>query len=550
MTIFHRIFLVVMACILMCTIAVAQTPCNEDKGISTNPDAAVNTEKPSKQNGPHSGDNRPVIFDWRRPLFDIRSSLTTSVDINSPFYEPNNSITNHLYLSKDMRPEDGWELIKQEMGAPFDAVNNAYTSDVDYPCLILYNRYTGMLRVFVAVFSVGNFDKVEIVITLSKPPGGGFPSVIDIATSTQQKPLHALDDFIPGPELSAITRYLNTNRKWMYADFPMMYDPCICAYPSQMQINVNLISVAKVSLSGTTTGTIVNIDQTHDVVPTEKTFSMGLNAALNAGKKGAEIYNAISGFTTATLNNVNEYHGYGPYLNQEMKDKINKRRELKPAALNVLETEISKSSFLQTALKYAPVIGGAVSAALDMYSFFTGGGAKPAQPQKVEIMPMTINTTSSFNGDITAKSPYREIIFWTPGSNITNLSTVTDQYPYYNEPLGLFNLLTTPKADWYYAEKETWNPYWYADTLKIKLHDEIEYAANFAAGFDPGEIEILGALSVEFDGPIFEGGTIVRSDPSVIVESDKIVRTQYVPLGCLSDMFIRYTVVVLADAFS
>lgn len=87
MTIFHRIILVVMACISMCTSAIAQTPCNEDKGISTNPDAAVNTEKPSKQNGPHNGDNRPVIFDWRRPLFDIRSSLTTSVDINSPFYE-------------------------------------------------------------------------------------------------------------------------------------------------------------------------------------------------------------------------------------------------------------------------------------------------------------------------------------------------------------------------------------------------------------------------------------------------------------------------------
>lgn len=77
----------------------AQSPCGNDKGISTNPDAAVNDEKPSKQNGPHDGDNRPVIFDWRQQLFEIRSSKTSSDDIRSPFYDPNNQLTDHLYDS-------------------------------------------------------------------------------------------------------------------------------------------------------------------------------------------------------------------------------------------------------------------------------------------------------------------------------------------------------------------------------------------------------------------------------------------------------------------
>ncbi|NJM94398.1 MAG: hypothetical protein HC842_06805, partial [Cytophagales bacterium] len=59
------------------------------------------------------------------------------------FSEPN---VNHFRMDTphiDFLPEDGWELLAENMGRPGD-----YDSAVQYPTFFLYNRYTGKLRLF------------------------------------------------------------------------------------------------------------------------------------------------------------------------------------------------------------------------------------------------------------------------------------------------------------------------------------------------------------------------------------------------------------------
>ncbi len=75
-----------------------------DKSISTDPD------NPVSESGSIAV---PNPFDWRVEYFPVNSEYQppSATFIQSPFYHPNNGDLSHLVDSKDMQPEDGWELI-------------------------------------------------------------------------------------------------------------------------------------------------------------------------------------------------------------------------------------------------------------------------------------------------------------------------------------------------------------------------------------------------------------------------------------------------------
>jgi hypothetical protein len=462
----------------------------------------------------------------------------------SPFFQSNNEdYMQHLYIFKDYRPEDGWELIKQEMGAPFDAQSDEFISMIDHPLFILYNKYTGVLRVFVAILKKDGGYTTSSVTLRHLDPGSPLTSVLDLSAATKEVPLRPVDEFSGVPEMSAILKYRNTDRHWMYADFVMSYDPCICSYESRLIVVVDLVQEAKISLSGSTAGEIVTIDNQEQKVETERsTFSLDLKNAPTVAKKAVQAYHTWNDFKNSMEKNIDAHFQYGPYLSQELKDKIEYQKEQRPAALNLLETVISKSRFLRGALSAVPFVG----PAMELLSLFTGGGKDPEVPQKVEVAPLSINTTSNYTGVITTKTFHRSSTFLTPGSYIPDLTTVADQYPYYNEPMGLFSMISRPEAEIYQVEVPmqysypNW-PYEARDTTIIKLKSIPDYVVNFAAGFDRDEVEILGSLIVEYNQALVDGdATVVTKDESVEIISDRMLRTKYVPLGCLPNLPIWF----------
>ena len=71
-------------------------------GIFTRPDSALNPQRPSMINN----------FNWLSQKYKLNtiSASPGNDSIWSPIYQPDNPIIDHLRLSLDMLPQDGWEL--------------------------------------------------------------------------------------------------------------------------------------------------------------------------------------------------------------------------------------------------------------------------------------------------------------------------------------------------------------------------------------------------------------------------------------------------------
>lgn len=112
----------------------AQYPCYN--GISTNPLNPINNQLTSKKN---------TFFNWQDSLWAMQpSTFCFRTGFNeSPFYKIDN--LEELREAKDMKWDDGWELVRRYVGL---TETNTYTaSNPEHLYVILYNKYTGILRV-------------------------------------------------------------------------------------------------------------------------------------------------------------------------------------------------------------------------------------------------------------------------------------------------------------------------------------------------------------------------------------------------------------------
>lgn len=81
----------------------AQYPCVN--GISTNYSNPINTQLPSKKN---------TFFNWQDSIYSVQPINTDCIrgaQMESPFYKIDN--LEGLRDSKDMKWEDGWELVRR-----------------------------------------------------------------------------------------------------------------------------------------------------------------------------------------------------------------------------------------------------------------------------------------------------------------------------------------------------------------------------------------------------------------------------------------------------
>ncbi len=431
-------------------------------GITTNPAAPVNNQRPSKRN----------TFDWTKPSFPLKHALTgiNATAINSPFFTTDNANIGQFYDPndgiKDVYPNQGWELIKKDFGYnDLGQPNNPGTTN---PYLILYNKYRGLLRLFVARGENNPYNGANIQIY--------FDQLSPMRTSLldNNAELKAIDGtFTTNPILSSIPDFLNLPLKWFYADFPMMYDPCTCLFSSKLNIKITLSSTSQVTGTTTTTGDLVSNTQPTSAQNNRGSFSIG--DLKNTTKKVVQTYKSSYAFETDIK----------PLLSSSTK-KDN---------FSLFTKQIGKSDFLKNGLASIPYLGDALS----ILDFFVGGGKKATAPQPVEIMPMSINMTGQYNGTIQTLYDYNTITFRTPGSNV---SGATDsEYPYYNEVMGIFNLLRTPKLQIKYYNTFSSADSSYTQSIYMKLASDIQYVINPASDLTVQDIQVavvgnsLGGLS-------------------------------------------------------
>jgi hypothetical protein len=432
-------------------------------------------------------------WDWRgsaQYTFVTRDQNNVPVTIysESPWFSvsQNNSNINSFRLQnpKDYEPSDGWVLVQREFGTIANPVNHPY--------FILYNRHSGILRIFVAVTRViGSFNSA--VITLKYQPGVRRTSVLEYHTQNSYQ--NALDQFTNDvAEIRFPNSYSFDIPYWMHADFVMNYDPCTCNSASQLTFDVKLISSA--SLVFKANGQIQSIDA--------------------SGKNGSDQRQAF-------LKNA-----------QGLIDAGNSFYKSTESGLNNLQNIFPNISYAENPW-YNRVLG--IGAAAGVARFLVGLAGGNSSPK-----PMAFNISLNAEGSISETDSHKSVIFETPGSD--NLTIVPPTKLNYNNIMGVFTLLNTPQLISSYKSYYD-DGVFHSRGMKFKVTSSPTFAINPNSGYDLNSLDFKCAIIFEFDNSLIQNALIDYNNNLIYegrIGNKYVFRTRYVTSGCISDLSAYFEV--------
>lgn len=452
-----------------------------DNKVSTNPYDATNEALPDVYSSgpPYAQDGRYLNgFDWWSP---------TNYPLSNMMYNPNqpynamsniqsaNAVSVYNYLNKflgaeEMTPQNGWELLLVNLGRYPDNITIHSETDLQaIPYVVLYNKYTGIMRVFVqygyneppndaidgvllnlVYFTEADENNVSGILRL----GEGVDQPLDIPTDVQV--------------LSAIAPPSGAYNFWMSGDFQVTYDPCVCSYPTDLKLEFRFFSTTDLELYGR------GIAIEEDIVDA--------NGSIN----NADFLSGIS------FDDADAEGGYIMYKKMEtlVDDYIAKKEAylVELAAVNAHNKQVERELAIVKAIKDLVMNG--VSAGLttvtgmpwflklqkeageligedsidlkklvkegekilgkELNTYINSTWSKKTAPQ-APAMPTATFSEMRFSGRLTNTTDVGSPLFSTPGS-FQNQSTNSYNevvnppygYPVYNQPLGVFALLETP----------------------------------------------------------------------------------------------------------
>jgi hypothetical protein len=441
--------------------------------ITTHPDRPVNTFNQSRLN----------LFDWRQPTYPVLLATGSRIPspLESPFFQTDNpNILNFTHPStKDMRPEDGWEILKYNLGGALSA-SGINTHTVSVPYLVLYNRFLSKMRVFVArgddAYST-NYSKITLMFS-----GNNKSSLLDLHRGALI-PLDA--PFISG-NMQAGANVVNMAGKWSYAEFSMVYDPCTCEYQdNSLTIAIDNIDISNIALSGTVEGTLISRNG-NSIASNTNSDGFSYKDVVKVANYYVKGYGVANKFIDDSKKIIDNTLGVGS-------DSVNVAQ--KKEALNQLGRILNSANGLLPLLRGGLQSVPYVTAALSIYDMFTAGGTNTG-PQKVEIMPMALSANVKLNGTIQRETNYANVTMATPGSERTVANIANPDYPYYNETLGVFNLLETPNVikslDYRIVENSQRDVV--IDKYSYRLASPVKYVINPASGLEVQNVQAAFVL--------------------------------------------------------
>ena len=483
--------------------------CNPNgPGITTNPAAPVNNQRPSKLN----------TFDWTQQNYPINLlyNYNNATSIKNPYYQSDNQYLSALSIPndglRDMYPFDGWELIKKDFGYEDNGTPSVPAAYRLY--LILYNKYRGILRVFFARGDQQPYNGASVKLTFNNSTAS-LSSLLDYSAE-----VHALNDFpfyklTNVPQITQVSPLISSPLVWFFADFPLMYDPCTCFYQSLFNVQLTLSSTSNISLSGNLNGTIVSqgysngggtnygVSQTNDQTLNTTRFGK-LVTAFN----GVDIFKSKSNDVAVAINvngNGNVITGLDNLTNPN--------------------TGMKGFNFLKAGLSAIPYLGFAIS----LWDAIVGGGKSAPGPQQVEILPLSVNLGVNLSGSIVNDYTYSGSVFRTPGSDVSNAPDYA--YAYYNEVLGVINLLKRPQIQILQYDRTSSYPPPGGNVKEtyIKLSEPLQFVLNPASGVTISEIK--GSYVANFLGIASGGYGSVHVDP----EGASNFRTEYIDVKAMTN---------------
>ncbi len=226
------------------------------------------TTDPSKPNNQFENKN---FFDWTRKEFPVSGFDTTTKIMPSPYFENANGtpLDDELYkiIPKPIYPEDGWELVNFHLGYSYNNQGKLIFGAPDGELNIqLYNRYTGLLRIFFT-HSYNNWfsDRIKFLRIFAEPFSNyEFSNVLEPNTEyNETKPLNSNYDISDGDYYPyyqyKVSKFYNEGFNWHYIDYHPNYDPCNCYLTDYRTITGDLIIQDAQDTSKLFIGSSINI---------------------------------------------------------------------------------------------------------------------------------------------------------------------------------------------------------------------------------------------------------------------------------------------------
>jgi hypothetical protein len=384
------------------------------------------------------------LLDWKLPKWDwqkqnavppaIVPPLST---IQNPYIASGNPnvqiILNAILSNADNQPSEGWELLTYNDGTQLDGYYQWRQSDYDFPYVLLYNKYRAIIRCFILYnreFSTLDYNSATITLQyVNNKVDGTFQSANISNYASSQKPIDAFDKKTHAQSANRLT--IN-GYQWLYADFPIAYDPCVCNNTySKFQIGVNLVETADVNLDGTiktleTTNKNGNVVNPGLGIAGGSEIGKDLTKALKVYKDDKEFITNLLGLFTAQAKGT---------------DKADLAKTTTSSGSSVNKELFELIKIGSSAIPYA----GLVFSLIDNLS----ADSKPAAPTQVAFAAKT-----NLNGTITYSQLGAINAFLKVPGSLEPTNLLNEEKPFYNEPLGVFNLMNTPELEFvdYYTD--------------------------------------------------------------------------------------------------
>ena len=556
------------------------SPCCNGVPISTDP-----------RNGGTQNIERPSIihkFNWMDPngwdayypnLFSVNGG---NYKVANPFFSNTDSYLRHLNFydfgigqpqpveKLDFYPEDGWELLHRQNGLELDETTRVpmglSQNNRTFPYYILYNKYRGQVRFVGASPRIGSdAQKAVIKMGFVPPVSQGQPrNNVSALMSGSMNNAQTLDQPSQNKSTSMATDY-PTIPGLFVGDFTVGYDPCACGRtPDDIQFEFSTLQTADVTMSGRLIGTNVPLDGSgNSPLLNRKDYLLAVNTDLFDVKGGAQTYKNIDGLVERFKQ---------PQVSVFEKLTMDGLKTGISAGLGVLSGGISTglrslycnnaygslSGTLQTFgladangdpkgfLKDGKLSAGTLAAGADFISGLLFD--KPNVTPNITF----IEAELALKGKIVTNNAFlvNNIRLAHPGSKSAQANILWQNYPFYNEALGVVSFLKQPKAKRTYRvtrEIVRGASEFVRENYTIKLIENLEYYFNPTLDIDLDKTKVFAAFLIDvkasavsqsqnepfrYENKIGAFNRVIDSKDTSIVS----YITDFYPLECFQDL--------------
>ena len=393
---------------------------------------------------------------------------------DAPWINPSGALLNKIADTQDFKKEDGWYLVARNFGE--------YDTGTDYPYFVLYNQIRGLLRVFVKLGNSNNtFTKIAIGLE-NVPDLGATTSILSASNSFMKSPDKYFENHSEGGGETIINYCGEVGvTGWVVSQFRPVFDPNLRSDVfTDTKITVNVLGVTNADLK-------INGQSTMSSVSFAGNKSQ-LNSSGNDENKLDKTEKVFEHITKIDKyrENINEY---GKKIVEQTKPFHSLSSLKKFGAF--LEEATSDSDVFGKILGGVSETGPYGTAAVGVIKFFSGvfGKENPSSNSPLPFVPTITNTnlTGFINWNVSLQSFNLRV----PGAKSSG-ENITNQ-PFYDCPLGIFNLLETPKLS-----KHRWDggdARWYCT---YKALNPLKFAVNKSSGHKIKSVEVAFVGREEF----------------------------------------------------